>query len=521
MAGVLPNLKVIGEKTMKRSSEKQFYSNLIIALVVLFMFPVKSYSHDMTVRNQAESDSVASRIVNDFLMASNSGKRDAMQEFILLHYDKNALRRIPLFAVVSLNMGFYYETGGTGYELLKILPAKPNLVTAEFFNKLTQTTLKFSFPVSGAPIHKINRFIKSEQISSTNGEQQYQKLSEEEVITRIEKCVNILDEDEEFSGGVLIAKNGTVLLKKAIGEASKAYEIPNKSDTKFNIASVGKVFTGLAITHLAEQGKLSFDDPISKYVSAEWLDPEISGKIQIKHLLTHTSGLGDYFRDAYTQCAVPFFRDLKDYKSLVVDDTLLFEPGARFTYSNTGMLLLGVVIENVTNDNYFDYLKKNVFEPIGMINTDGYDKDIPVNNRATGYTKVYEDGVVSWNNHQFTRIMRGSPSGGIYSTVEDMLKFDKAIRSNKLLSPEYSEILLEGRPELNASFHSYGFFVSDGAAGRVASHKGDGQGMNCQFKMYIDSGYTIVILSNYSAPSANIVANVIDQLITSSAENNE
>jgi hypothetical protein len=104
MAGVLPNLKVPGEKTMKRSSEKQFYSNLIIALVVLFMFPVKSYSHDMTVRNQAESDSVASRIVNDFLVASNSGKRDAMQEFILLHYDKNALRRIPLFAVVSLNM---------------------------------------------------------------------------------------------------------------------------------------------------------------------------------------------------------------------------------------------------------------------------------------------------------------------------------------------------------------------------------------------------------------------------------
>ena len=156
-----------------------------------------------------------------------------------------------------------------------------------------------------------------------------------------------------------------------------------------------------------------------------------------------------------------------------------------------------------------------------MVNTDGFDKDVPVKNRATGYTKVYENGAVTWNNHQFTRIMRGSPSGGIYSTIEDMLKYDMAIRSNKLLSPEYSEILMEGRPELNASFHSYGFFVSDGAAGRVASHKGDGQGMNCQFKMYIDSGYTIVILSNYSAPSANIVANVIDQLITSSAGKNE
>ncbi len=513
MAGLLTNFEILGEKTMSKSIVKQFYSNLIIALVVLSMFPVDSYSHDMTVRYQAESDSVASTIVNDFLLASNSGKRDAMEEFILKHYDQNALRRIPLFAVVSLNMGFFYETGGMGYELLEILPVKPNLLTADFFNKLTQTTLKFTFPVSGTPIYKINRFIKAEQTASTTNEKQVKRLSEAELITRIEKCVNILDEDEEFSGGVLIAKNGTILLKKAIGEASKAYEIPNKSDTKYNMASVGKVFTGLAITQLAEQGKLSFDDPINKYVSAEWLDPDISEKIQIKHLLTHTSGLSDYFRDAYMQYKVPFFRGLEDYKSLVVDDTLLFEPGTRFLYSNTGMLLLGVVIENITNDNYFDYLKKNVFEPIGMVNTDGFDKDVPVKNRATGYTKVYENGAVTWNNHQFTRIMRGSPSGGIYSTIEDMLKFDDAIRTNKLLSPEYSDLLLEGRPELNTSFHSYGFFVSEGAAGRIASHKGDGRGMNCQFKMYIDSDYTVVILSNYSAPSANIVANVIDQLI--------
>ncbi len=502
---------------MKRPFKKRCYSILKVAVIVLFLYPVSSFSQDMTAGDKTTPDSVVSNLVNDFLIACNSGKRDDMQDFILLHYDKNALRRIPLFAVVSLNMGFYYETGGMGYELLKILPSKPNLVTAELYNKLTETIVRFKIPVSGTPSYKINRFIKTESIASSANDKQFKQLSEEEVIVRIEKFLNKLGEDEEFSGAVLIAKNGTVLLKKAIGEASKAYEIPNKTDTKFNIASVGKIFTGLAVTQLAEQGKLSFDDPVSKYVSAEWLDPEISKKIQIKHLLTHTSGLGDYFRDAYKQCSIPFFRDLKDYKSLVVDDTLMFEPGTKFSYSNTGMLLLGVVIENVTNDKYFNYLKNNVFEPAGMVNTDGFDKDRPVKNRATGYTKVYKNGTVSWNNHQFTRIMRGSPSGGIYSTVEDLLKFDIAIRSNKLLSPEYSEILLEGRPELNASFHSYGFFVSEGAAGRVASHKGDGSGMNCHFKMYIDTGYTIVILSNYSAPSANIVANVIDQFINNRA----
>ncbi len=274
------------------------------------------------------------------------------------------------------------------------------------------------------------------------------------------------------------------------------------------------MFTGLAITQLVEKGKLSFDDPVGKYIPTDWLDPEISNKIQIKHLLTHTSGLGDYFRDAYQQSAIPVFRDLADYKTLIADGTLTFEPGTKFSYSNTGMLLLGLVLEKITGKEYFDYLQKNIFEPAGMTNTGGFYKDRPVENRATGYTKIYENGIVTWDNHQFTRVMRGSPSGGVYSTIEDLLKFDIAIRSNKLLSPEYTEIIMEGRPDLNVSFHSYGFFISNGSAGREASHKGDGQGSNCHFKMYLDSGYTVIILSNYSQPSANIVANVVDQLMT-------
>ena len=499
---------------MKKPFQNQGFP-ILLAVVLLFMSHPKSFSQDMTGGIRATDDSAASVVITDFLIACNSGNRELMEDFIIEHYDQNALKRIPLFAVVSLNMSFYYETGGLGYELLKILPSTPNLLSAELHNNLTETKIKLEIPVSNDHSPKINRFINTEPIAD---EKHVNQLNKEEVINRIEQSLLKLQEDEEFSGTIIVAKDGNAILNRAIGDASKGYKIPNTTDTKFNLASVGKVFTGLAITQLAEQGKLSFDDPISKYISADWLDPKISEKIQIKHLLTHTSGLGDYFRDAYMQCEIPFFRDLKDYKSLIVDDTLMFEPGTRFSYSNTGFLLLGVVIEDITNDSYFNYLKKNVFEPIGMINTDGFDKDSPVINRATGYTKVYENGVANWNNHQYTRIMKGSPSGGIYSTTEDILKFAIALESNKLLSPEYTEILLEGRPDLNASFHSYGFFISNGIAGRVASHKGDGRGMNCQFKMYLDLGYTFIILSNYSAPSANIVANIIDQLITNTVE---
>ena len=494
-------------------NKNHFCPFFIIMITLLFLNSLNSFSQDKPSYDNNVADSVAINLVNDFIMAVNSGEREPMKDFIVHHYDQNALKRIPLFAVVSLNLSFYYETAGMGYKFVKMIPTKENLISAELYNFLTEKTIKFDFPVSGAPLFKINRFIKTVPAKLEFSENIDKHFSNQEIISRIEKCLDKLEEDEEFSGTVLVAKNGEVLFKTAIGDASKAYEIPNSTTTKFNMASVGKMFTGLAITQLVEQGKLSFDDPISKYVSQDWLSKEVSEKIQIKHLLTHTSGLGDYFRDAYQQCDIPFFRNLEDYKSLTSDDTLMFEPGSRFSYSNTGMLLLGVVIENITNIEYFKYLKNNIFEPIEMTNTDGFDKDSPVINRATGYTKVYENGNVTWNNHQFTRVMRGSPSGGVYSTIEDMLKFDIAIRSNKLLSPEYTEILLEGRPELNASFHSYGFFVSEGAEGRAASHKGDGRGMNCQFKMFLDTGYTIIVLSNYSQPSANMVANVIEQLI--------
>ncbi len=496
---------------------KRRITRSIVLAFSLVMATVNTLSAEANSGDSRVTDPVTSEIVNDFISAVNSGERNTMQEFILRYYDQGALGRIPLFAVVGLNLGFYYETGGLGYELKAKLPSEGNQVSAEIFNKLTGARLKLQIPTSGAPSYKINRFITMSLVPRPAEEEPGEKWSDEEMVIRIRKCLQKLDEDEAFSGAVLLARNGKTLLEEALGMASKSYEVQNNKDTKFNIASVGKMFTGVAVTQLAEQGKISFDDPVSKYVPADWLSPTVSEKIQIKHLLTHTSGLGDYFRDAYAQCKVPYFKDLEDYQSLVRDDTLSFEPGTRFSYSNTGMLILGVVIENVTGDKYFNYLKKNLFEPAGMKDTDGFSKDNPVANRATGYTKVYENGQATWNNHQFTRVLKGSPSGGVYSTIGDLLKFDEAIRTNKILSDEYTDLLVEGRPELNASFHGYGFFNSTGAKGRVLSHKGDGQGMNAHFKMFIDAGYTFIVLSNYSPPSANIVASVFDQLISNAS----
>jgi len=335
------------------------------------------------------------------------------------------------------------------------------------------------------------------------------KLSEEEIIDRLEIFLTKLDNDDEFSGTVLIGRNGKPLFKKAIGLANISYQVPNKVDTKFNIASAGKMFTGVAVAQLAEQGLLSFEDPVSKYLDADWIKPEIGEKVQIRHLLTHTSGFGTYFNKLYTQTDQLFFRDIDDYKILIADETPAFKPGTKWSYSNSGMHLLGVVIEKVTGNSYFDYIRENIYKPAGMLNTDAYDKDIPLPNRATGYTK--EGG--QWRTILFTRVLKGGPSGGGYSTVEDLLKFDISLRTHKLLNPEYTEIILSSKPEINSPFYGYGFFIEEGEAGRIVSHGGDGRGISSLFRMYLDSGYTVAILSNYSPPAANNVADFIHQMI--------
>jgi CubicO group peptidase (beta-lactamase class C family) len=452
-------------------------------------------------------------LITNFVGVINSGNRESMGVFISENYDQNVLKRAPLSMVVSMNMEFYYQTGGLGYELVKVHPSTANSISADLYNKLTESYVNIQIPVTDTISLKINWFIKTNPVTTNNGYKQTKKISEKDMLERINLCLAKMKEDDEFSGAIMISKDGNPVMKTAIGYASKSYKIKNKTNTKFNIASVGKIFTGLAIMQLAEQGNLSYDDEVSKHVGAEWLNPEVASEIQIKHLLTHTSGLGDYFQEAYSQNNVQVFRNLSDYKTLLADDELAFEPGTKFLYSNSGMIILGVIIENVSGMPYFDYLEKHIFVPARMNNTGGFPKDRPIENRATGYTKVYENNDVTFDNHQFTRIMKGSPSGGAYSTVEDFLQFDRAIRANKLLSVENTNLLFEGRPELNAGFHSYGFFIGEGNAGKIANHSGDGRGVNAQFSMYLDAGYTFTVLANYSRPSAKIMADVIDALI--------
>ena len=233
-------------------------------------------------------------------------------------------------------------------------------------------------------------------------------LTEKEALDQIRTLTAGLIQKVWFSGTLLIARGPNILLTMAGGEADRSFHVPNNIDTKFNLGSMNKMFTATAAARLVEQGGLSFDDPISKYVDETWLPKEVTDKITVRHLITHTSGLGSYFNEAYDRSSRALFRKLEDYKPLIRDDRPAFPPGERFQYSNTGMFLLGVVIEKATGEDYFDHIRKAIYRPAGMTNSDCYEMDYPVENLAIGYSPDWKSPY-RWQNNLFKRIVFNKP----------------------------------------------------------------------------------------------------------------
>ncbi len=313
-------------------------------------------------------------------------------------------------------------------------------------------------------------------------------------------------EENEFSGTILIAKDFKPIFKNAYGYAYKAFKVPNQMNTKFNLASIGKLFTSIAIIQLMQQGKLSIDDPIGKYLDI--FPQDISKKVKIRHLLNQQSGWGDYWNNTYFQAHWDRLRTVSDYMVFVKDMPLDFEPGTNTQHSNTGFLVAGAIIEAVSGMEYNEYLEKNIYGPAGMTNTSCFHRDGPVENLAVGYTNMNPFDTIK-KDFKWTTIamlpMRGTASGGGYSTAEDLLKLDVALRSHKLLNSEYTNFLLRrfiGSPSDSSS-----------TPARMLAWAGGAPGTSTFLGMDFKSSYTIIVLSNYDHPKGLDVARHIQNIL--------
>ncbi len=335
-------------------------------------------------------------------------------------------------------------------------------------------------------------------------------MSDAEIVKDLRMEMDRLAAEDRFSGAVLFSKNGRPLFEQAYGFADHAFNAPNKVDTKFNMASVTKVFTAVAILQLVEQGKLTLDETLAKALP-DYPNREVASKVTILELLEHRSGLGDIFGKAYEDSNPSKYRTLQDYLPLFANEPLLFEPGARVAYSNAGFVVLGLVIERLSGESYYEYVQDHIFKPAGMTDTGFWSSQDDAPNLALGYTALAPGQLPGGAQQPATApreatlsLARGISAGGSFSTVEDLMRFSEALRTQKLLKPESVALLLQG---------GYGMPAGSSNGVRYAGHGGGAPGANTYFEMYPDAGYAVVVLANVDPPAAETVAQRLRQEI--------
>ena len=318
--------------------------------------------------------------------------------------------------------------------------------------------------------------------------------------TEIDKMMQLYHDYGQLNGTVLVADGGEVIFKKGYGLANMEWDIANEPNTKFRLGSITKQFTSMLIMQLVAEGKIQLDEKMTNYLPDYRKDT--GNQVTIHHLLTHTSGIPSY-------TSLPnFFKDVSrnpytvdEFVKQFCSDSLAFEPGSKYSYSNSGYFVLGAIIEEVTGKTYETVLQKRILDPLHMKNT-GYDHhETIITNRATGYEKT-PSGYI---NSAYLDMSLPFSAGSMYSTVEDLYLWNQALYTEDLLSDKYKDIMF--RPFL--SNYAYGWGVRKILLGasedslQVVSHGGGINGFNTLITRLVDDKYLIVLLNNTGRTALN------------------
>ena len=316
---------------------------------------------------------------------------------------------------------------------------------------------------------------------------------------------------DDFSGVMLAVHNGAAVASVARGVLGAPGTPAITAAARFNIASAGKMFTAVAIAQLVDAGKLGFADAVGKYVPEL---PAETAAVTIDQLLTHTSGLGDYFSPENIP-TLHRARSAADLLPLIVSEKPQFPPGTQFRYSNSGFALLGAVIERVSGMVYGDYLREHVFRPAGMESTSLDPR--PLDTLAQPLTNKSQGGSAGPLHPAPGAMLHGSPAGGAFSSALDLQKFADALRANRLASAPSTAALLQRRTQGSAPDrgYGYGFGIKTRNNRTWVGHNGGTLGTNAEFEFAPGGEWTLIVLSNRDPPSATREIEYLEDLVAS------
>ena len=315
-----------------------------------------------------------------------------------------------------------------------------------------------------------------------------------EKASAIDAYVAALAEEGRFSGAVLISQDGEIRFERVYGLASREFGIPNTVDTRFDIGSITKDFTRVAIAQLIAAGKLGMDDKLGKHLP-DYPNPEAREEVTVRHLFEHSSGVGDYFTDEWAGTPMGALRGHWDYIDIWGPKPLEFEPGSDRRYSNFGFTILGAIIDRVSGQPYFEYIAEHVFAPAGMTATGFFATDLPEPDVAVGYTLMTRGGERgdTLRKNIYLEPVVGGPWGKTYSTARDLWRFWQALSHHRLMPQAYTSwVLLSGPPPSDPEASSEADPVTEIGLG------GGGPGLSAE--LLASRGKVIIVLANLDPP---------------------
>jgi len=440
-------------------------------------------------------DTPAARQLTRWLESFNANDRAVREQFIREHFPSRPNQN------ADQDLAFRAQTGG--FDLLKVEEATATRVSALLSERGSDTAARMTIEVEPAEPHRILRV--GLQAVPRPPEFAVARLTEAQLVAAMPREIEKRVAADQFAGTVLVARNGKTIFSGAYGPADRERGVPNRIDTQFRNGSMNKMFTAVATLTLVQAGKLALEDPIGKYLT-DYPNKAVASKVTIHHLLTHTGGTGDIFGPQFTARRLEL-RAHQDYLNLYGTRDLAFEPGSRWVYSNYGFVLLGAVVEKVSGQSYYDYVRDHVYKPAGMTSTASEPEEQAVANRSIGYMR--RPGSTAWQPNTDTLPYRGMAAGGGYTTVEDLLRFATALTNHKLLDARHTDLLITGKVDAGGARYAYGFMDRVAAGVRSVGHGGGAPGMNGDLLIYPDSGYVVAALANMDPPAAQRISDFI------------
>lgn len=329
---------------------------------------------------------------------------------------------------------------------------------------------------------------------------------------KIDQLLSKYNEYRYFNGSAIVADDFDVVLKKGYGLANMEWNIPNAADTKHRLGSITKQFTSMLIMQLVEKGKIKLDGKITDYLP--YYRKDTGDKVTIEMLLTHTSGIPSYTNepDFFKKVSRDYYTP-DDFVKEHCSGNLEFEPGKKFAYDNSGYFILGAIIEKVTGKSYAEVLKENIFEPLGMKNS-GYDLAEPIiMQRASGYEKTF----TGYRNAPFLDMSLPYAAGSLYSTVEDLLIWDKALQTEKLLPKKFMEEIFKPRVDAFGGKYGFGWSLLKKKIGNeeydVITHGGGINGFNTINYFLPKNGQVVILFSNAGGAPLDEITNKIISIL--------